>query len=175
MRIAARLARRPWVGALAACAVLGACSNPQASSRAPSAGTWADESGTTQALRNDIDTVVVIFAENRAFDNLYGNFPNARGLREVVAADGADRVLVVEIALEEAHLRRTTGALGLEARARRHQINSGHRRRAGLLGEKGDRAVDAPHASDVGKRTARGQPANELFARPATAADRAPL
>ena len=29
---------------------------------------------------DDIDTVVVIFAENRSFDNLYGNFPGANGL-----------------------------------------------------------------------------------------------
>lgn len=31
---------------------------------------------------------MVIYAENRAFDNLYGNFPGARGLNEVVGADG---------------------------------------------------------------------------------------
>ncbi len=42
----------------------------------------------TRALRNDIDTVVVIYAENRAFDNLYGNFPGARNLSEVVDRDG---------------------------------------------------------------------------------------
>ena len=33
-------------------------------------------------------TIVVIYAENRAFDNLYGNFPGARGLSEVIDADG---------------------------------------------------------------------------------------
>jgi len=43
---------------------------------------------TTQALRSKIDTIVVIYAENRAFDNLYGNFPGARGLSEVVDGDG---------------------------------------------------------------------------------------
>jgi acid phosphatase len=31
---------------------------------------------------------VVIYAENRAFDNLYGNFPGARGLNEVLSPDG---------------------------------------------------------------------------------------
>ena len=31
---------------------------------------------------------MVIYAENRAFDNLYGNFPGARGLGEVVDPDG---------------------------------------------------------------------------------------
>jgi acid phosphatase len=42
----------------------------------------------TSALRAKIDTIVVIYAENRAFDNLYGNFPGARGLSEVVDRDG---------------------------------------------------------------------------------------
>jgi phospholipase C len=43
---------------------------------------------TTRALRAKIDTIVVIYAENRAFDNLYGNFPGARGLSDVVDRDG---------------------------------------------------------------------------------------
>jgi acid phosphatase len=43
---------------------------------------------TTQALRSKVDTIVVIYAENRAFDNLYGHFPGARGLDEVLARDG---------------------------------------------------------------------------------------
>ena len=64
-------------------AVLGACSTPQ-----PPTANFSDESRTTRALRADIDTIVVIYAENRAFDNLYGNFPNARGLSEVVGPDG---------------------------------------------------------------------------------------
>ena len=52
----------------------------------PGAGAGADNaaSATTRALRGKVDTIVVIFAENRAFDNLYGNFPGARGLREVL-------------------------------------------------------------------------------------------
>jgi len=32
---------------------------------------------------NNIDTVVVIYAENRSFDNLYGSFPGANGLQNV--------------------------------------------------------------------------------------------
>jgi phospholipase C len=32
-----------------------------------------------------IDTIVVIYAENRSFDNLYGGFPGANGLRNVTA------------------------------------------------------------------------------------------
>jgi phospholipase C len=33
-----------------------------------------------------IQTIVVIYAENRSFDNLYGNFPGANGLQNVTAA-----------------------------------------------------------------------------------------
>lgn len=39
----------------------------------------------TAASLQDIDTVVVIFAENRSFDNLYGNFPGANGLANASA------------------------------------------------------------------------------------------
>ena len=42
----------------------------------------------TRALRSQVDIIVVIYAENRAFDNLYGNFPGARGLSEVVDGHG---------------------------------------------------------------------------------------
>jgi acid phosphatase len=54
---------------------------------APSAPAGADEI-TTLELRGKVDTIVVIYAENRAFDNLYGNFPGARNLSEVLDADG---------------------------------------------------------------------------------------
>ena len=43
---------------------------------------------TTRALQTEVQTIVVIYAENRAFDNLYGNFPGARGLREVIDHNG---------------------------------------------------------------------------------------
>jgi acid phosphatase len=42
----------------------------------------------SRALRSQVDNIVVIYAENRAFDNLYGNFPGARGLNEVVDRAG---------------------------------------------------------------------------------------
>jgi acid phosphatase len=42
---------------------------------------------TTQALRDKVKIIVVIYAENRAFDNLFGNFPGAHGLADVVDAD----------------------------------------------------------------------------------------
>jgi acid phosphatase len=41
-----------------------------------------------RALRIQVANIVVIYAENRAFDNLYGNFPGARGLNEVLDGDG---------------------------------------------------------------------------------------
>jgi phospholipase C len=52
------------------------------------AGTCAVAVGETpaQGLRsgiNNIDTVVVIYAENRSFDNLYGSLPGANGLQNV--------------------------------------------------------------------------------------------
>src|ERR1700680_3825968 len=36
---------------------------------------------------NNIETVVVIYAENRSFENLYGNFPGANGLQNVTPAN----------------------------------------------------------------------------------------
>jgi phospholipase C len=36
---------------------------------------------------NNIDTVVIIYAENRSFDNLYGHFPGADGLQNVTSAN----------------------------------------------------------------------------------------
>ena len=43
---------------------------------------------TTTQLKNKVQNIVVIYAENRSFDNLYGNFPGANGLGTVVNADG---------------------------------------------------------------------------------------
>ena len=39
-------------------------------------------------LNTEIDNIVVIYAENRSFDGLFGNFPGAHGLSEVLNADG---------------------------------------------------------------------------------------
>ena len=49
----------------------------------------------TRSLRSKVDTIVVIYAENRAFDNLYGNFPGAHGLSEVMDRDGRPRAAYV--------------------------------------------------------------------------------
>ena len=43
------------------------------------AGTAADIGAPATGI-DKIQTVVVIYAENRAFDNLYGHFPGANGL-----------------------------------------------------------------------------------------------
>jgi acid phosphatase len=43
---------------------------------------------TTTLLKNKVQNIVVIYAENRSFDNLFGNFPGANGLSTVVDASG---------------------------------------------------------------------------------------
>jgi acid phosphatase len=47
-----------------------------------------DAAAVTRALHAKVSTIVVIYAENRAFDDLYGNFPGATGLADVVDAGG---------------------------------------------------------------------------------------
>ncbi|MDB5985114.1 MAG: acid phosphatase [Nevskia sp.] len=42
----------------------------------------------TAALQRQLQTIVVIYAENRSFDSLFGSFPGAAGLNEVVDAGG---------------------------------------------------------------------------------------
>jgi len=71
---------------LAMAAALGSCAGKH--SAPVSAGGDGAARATTRALHSKVDTIVVIFAENRAFDNLYGNFPGARGLNEVIDAAG---------------------------------------------------------------------------------------
>jgi len=79
--VARARARRPILLAFGFAAALAACASKDLR---PSTGGDA----TTRALRAKIDTIVVIYAENRAFDNLYGNFPGAHGLGDVVDRDG---------------------------------------------------------------------------------------
>jgi acid phosphatase len=71
---------------VAAALALGACTQNELATH--HGGADAATEAVTRALRNDVDTIVVIYAENRAFDNLYGNFPGARNLSEVVDRDG---------------------------------------------------------------------------------------
>jgi acid phosphatase len=75
-------AHRPLLLALGFAAALVACTNKNI---VPST---AGGDATTRALRSKVDTIVVIYAENRAFDNLYGNFPGAHGLSDVVDRSG---------------------------------------------------------------------------------------
>jgi acid phosphatase len=51
----------------------------------------ADGPSAKNSAIDRIDTVVVIYAENRSFDNLYGAFPNANGLQHVPAARSVQR------------------------------------------------------------------------------------
>ncbi|MET0383100.1 MAG: acid phosphatase [Burkholderiaceae bacterium] len=48
----------------------------------------SDPVDTTVALQNKVQNIVVIYAENRSFDNLFGKFPGANGLGSVVDANG---------------------------------------------------------------------------------------
>jgi acid phosphatase len=41
-----------------------------------------------QGLQAKVQNIVVIYAENRSFDNLFGNFPGAKGLSDVLDASG---------------------------------------------------------------------------------------
>jgi acid phosphatase len=47
-----------------------------------------DGGGDAGTLQSSIQNIVVIYAENRTFDGLFGNFPGAHGLSEVVDATG---------------------------------------------------------------------------------------
>ena len=40
---------------------------------------------------DSIETIVVLYAENRGFDNLYGRFPGANGLSQLAPADYLQR------------------------------------------------------------------------------------
>jgi acid phosphatase len=41
-----------------------------------------------ETLQKNVKTVVVIYAENRSFDNLFGRFPGANGIATVMGSDG---------------------------------------------------------------------------------------
>lgn len=48
----------------------------------------SDSTDTTFALRSKVKNVVVIYAENRSFDGLYGNFPGANGISSLYDSNG---------------------------------------------------------------------------------------
>ncbi|HZZ02081.1 acid phosphatase [Paraburkholderia sp.] len=62
------------------------CAMPIAIAAALSLYACGGDNVTQQPDITSIKTVVVIYAENRSFDNLYGNFPGANGLQNVTAA-----------------------------------------------------------------------------------------
>jgi acid phosphatase len=78
-------AHTSFLAALAAAGVLCSCTQRDLVGAPGAAG---GASATTRALQSKVDTIVVIYAENRAFDNLYGNFPGARNLSEVIDQRG---------------------------------------------------------------------------------------
>jgi len=78
-------ARRPLLIALGFVAILAGCIHENTAPN-PAAPRSAD--ATTRALRSKVDTIVIVYAENRAFDNLFGSFPGAHGLGEVVDRNG---------------------------------------------------------------------------------------
>jgi len=84
-----RVRRILRASALGAAALACACSTHGAASAAH--GDAAAGDAATQTLRDKVSTIVVIYAENRAFDNLYGNFPGAVGLADVLERDGHPR------------------------------------------------------------------------------------
>jgi acid phosphatase len=71
--------------ALAAALALAACND---SDGATAATTTPTEAETTAALQSKVKNIVVIYAENRSFDNLYGGFPGANGLSTVISSTG---------------------------------------------------------------------------------------
>jgi acid phosphatase len=55
---------------------------------AGSDGGGSDADGGIVPLNTAIQNIVIIYAENRTFDNMFGNFPGAHGLSEVLDAQG---------------------------------------------------------------------------------------
>jgi acid phosphatase len=66
--------------ALGTAATLVACSNNNHDDDTP------DAAAVTAALQAQVKNIVVIYAENRSFDNLYGTFPGANGIPGVDAS-----------------------------------------------------------------------------------------
>ncbi len=58
---------------------------------AATAGITASYAQNARAGLEDIENIVVIFAENRSFDVLYGSFPGANGLKQAKASSSTQR------------------------------------------------------------------------------------
>jgi acid phosphatase len=79
-------AHASFLAGFAIAAALCGCTQKD-SSTTPSV-TGSASAASPRALQSKVDTIVIIYAENRAFDNLYGSFPGARGLNEVIDRNG---------------------------------------------------------------------------------------
>jgi phospholipase C len=51
-----------------------------------------ERQGSSTPDLSKIDNVVVIFGENRSFDNLYGTFPGAKGIADAIKRGGYRQV-----------------------------------------------------------------------------------
>jgi acid phosphatase len=78
-----RLAALPLT--LSLMASLPACTN---NSPDPAVTAAAVTAATTKSLQDKVQNIVVIYAENRSFDNLFGRFPGANGINTVLDANG---------------------------------------------------------------------------------------
>jgi hypothetical protein len=94
----------------------------------------------------------------------------AGGPHDVVGSHLGKRGREVDIALDEADLRAAPLVLGVELRRAAHDVEAGDARRAALLREERDAAVDVPHAADVGEGAPGRVAADEILARLAGAA-----
>ena len=79
----------PLVAAIAL--TLCACESAPQKSTPPKSASGAQSSAAASGTFDSIKTIVVIYAENRAFDNLYGNFPGANGLQNLTAEQTQQR------------------------------------------------------------------------------------
>ncbi|CAN5348607.1 acid phosphatase [soil metagenome] len=84
MPLITKLAKIPF--AVATLCALGACGGGH--DHDDGSSTPATPADTTAALQNKVKNFVIIYAENRSFDGLFGNFPGAEGLSKVVDSSG---------------------------------------------------------------------------------------
>ena len=81
---------------------------------------------TTAQLQAKVQNVVVIYAENRTFDNLFGNFPGANGLSTVQDADGTTTAAYVAAEGPRRRHRARDAAADLGRRHGRRHHAGGH-------------------------------------------------
>lgn len=77
-----------------------------------------------------------------------------------------DHARIVHVSLPEAHAGEASHVLGSVGLGGWANVETGDGGRPALLGQERNRPVNAPHASDVGKRSVRRVPADQFLARP---------